>query len=67
MAGNSGDALRALAQEALERGVHPDREQALRDFVGDESDQDTDQDTSTDEQGGSTTVSGSTASRAKGK
>lgn len=35
------DVLRALAQEALERGTHPDRERVLRDFVGDDE-EDTD-------------------------
>lgn len=32
----SGDVLRALAEEALQAGVHPDRESILREYVGEE-------------------------------
>jgi hypothetical protein len=36
---STGDVLRALAEEALERGIHPDRESVLRDYVGEDTDQ----------------------------
>jgi hypothetical protein len=33
---SSGDVLRALAEEALSAGVHPDRERVLRSYVGED-------------------------------
>lgn len=33
---SSGDVLKALAQEALQAGVHPDRESVLRSYVGED-------------------------------
>jgi len=37
---NEKDVLRTLAQDALERGVHPDSEQVLREYVKDSEESD---------------------------
>lgn len=46
---SSGDVLRALAEDARERGLHPDRQSVVDAYLDDGNDQDQDQDQGQDD------------------